>query len=140
VTSAEELAQTQQVLNGLRLLVIEPEPDVREMLTVILEGYGATVTAVSSTQEAVEVLNQFQPNVLVSGAEISDTDVLMQQLKVLEAAQGKEIPAIALTASDLEGMPSRVVTTGFERYVPKPVDPVELAAAISSVAALDESP
>ncbi|MBD1821123.1 PAS domain-containing protein [Cyanobacteria bacterium FACHB-DQ100] len=136
---AEELAQTQQVLKGLQLLVVEPEPDVREMLTVILEGYGATVTAVESAQKAIEALNQFQPNVLVSDAAISNANLLMQQVKVLETDRGKEIPAIALTSSDREGMPSGLVFTGFARHVPKPIDPVELAAVVSSVATSDES-
>jgi PAS domain S-box-containing protein len=136
--STEELAPTPDVLNHLCLLIVEPDVDLREMLTVILESYGATVTAVGSGQAAIEAFNQFKPDVLISDAEVSDIDRLMQRVKLLEAEQGKKIPAIALTASDREGMPSRVVAIGFQKHVPKPVDSVELAAAISNLVASNE--
>ena len=136
MTRAKELTETQLVLHGLQLLVVEPNPDLREMLLVILEGYGATVTAVSSAEEAVQVLNQFHPNLLISDVEIPNINVLMQQVKMLEVERERNIPALALTSRDREGMPSTALAPGFQQHVPKLLDPVELAAVIISLTEL----
>lgn len=85
-------------LAGLRVLVVDDEVDARDLLTTVLEQYGAEVTAVATASEALEALKQLKPNVLVSDIGMPDEDdyTLIRQVRVLGAEQGGRVPAVAL--------------------------------------------
>ena len=123
-------------LNGLRVLVVDDEPDARQLLITALGHYGAQVMAVTSAFEALVALEQFHPHVLVSdiGMPQEDGYALIRKLRALSQEQGGRIPAVALTAYARAEDRTQALLAGFQLHVPKPVDPTELAAVVANLA------
>ncbi|MBW4617030.1 MAG: response regulator [Desmonostoc vinosum HA7617-LM4] len=122
-------------LADLKVLVVDNETDTRNLLSFVFAEYGASATAVSSVAEALKVLEELQPDILISDICISqtDNDTLIHQLHSLEQDKGKCIPAIALTASSQEEDRLKVLEAGFKQHLSKPIDPTELISAVVSV-------
>jgi len=132
--SHNKVAISNLLLNNLQVLVVDDDADTRDVLTTVLEQYGAKVTAVASVDEALEALQQFQPDLLLSDLGMPEQDGygLIRKVKAIEAEREEKIPAIALTAytSDEERM--RVLSAGFQMHLPKPVEPSELIAMVAN--------
>ena len=124
------------LLQGVHVLVVDDEPDARELLTIALTHSSAEVRAVGTAREALEVLDQWKPDVLISdiGMPGEDGYELMRKVRTLEAERGGTIPAVALTgyASDEDAARARIA--GFQLHLPKPVTPRNLVATIASLA------
>jgi signal transduction histidine kinase/CheY-like chemotaxis protein len=123
-------------LDGLHVLYVEDDPDGRELVTLLIEEAGATVTAVSSVKGAFEALETLHPDALVSDLGLPDEDgyALIRRLRALDAESGGSIPAVALTGFVRPEDRARVLAAGFQIHVAKPIDPAELTAAIAAVA------
>lgn len=121
-------------LEGIKILVVDDEVDTREFLAFLLEEFGAIVTVTASANEAIAALAS-QPDILLSDLGMPDVDgyTLIRQLRTMPAAQGGQIPAIALTAYAAEATQKQVFAAGFQKYVTKPAEPIELVEAISSL-------
>jgi CheY-like chemotaxis protein len=115
--------------------VVDDEADARELVMTILKQYGVEVTAVATARQALEVLQQSQPNVLVSDIGMPDEDgyALIRQVRALDAEQGGQIPAVALTAYARAEERIRALAAGFQLHIPKPVNPEELAAVVANL-------
>ena len=122
-------------LNGLKILVVDDEADARLMLAAMLEQYGAEVKTSSSTGEALEMIERYKPDILVSdiGMPEEDGDVLIKKVRTMERERGGRIPAVALTAYARAADRLRALTAGYNMHVPKPVEPTELAIVIASL-------
>ncbi|MBD2503102.1 PAS domain S-box protein [Anabaena azotica] len=122
-------------LSGVRVLIVDDEPDIRDLVTFILEDYEVEVTAVSSAQEALEALSQSLPDVLVSDIGMPEVDgyMLMRQIRERSPQAGGDIPAIALTAYAGEINQQQALAAGFHLHISKPVDPDALIDAIGSL-------
>jgi CheY-like chemotaxis protein len=123
-------------LNGLRVLVVDDETDAREMLTFVLNQCQAEVRAAASAAEALAMLEDFNPHVLVSDVGMPEEDGydLIRKVREMEkAAHQKPVPAIALTAYTRIEDRMQALSAGFQTHVPKPVEPAELAAVIASL-------
>ncbi len=122
-------------LNGLRVLVVDDEPDARQIITTALEQYKATVMAVATATEAFEALQQFHPDVLVSDISMPQEDgySLIRKIRALSEENGSSIPAVALTAYARAEDCAQALLAGFQLHVPKPVNPDELAAVIANL-------
>src|SRR5215217_3263003 len=120
-------------LNGLRLLVVEDDADTRELITFILEQCGAVVTSVTSVREALDVLAHSKIDVLLSDIGLSDADgyELIRQVRLMDNEEGRNIPAVALTACATAEDRRRALSAGFQCHLPKPVEPTELIAVLS---------
>ncbi|YAF98489.1 MAG: PAS domain S-box protein [Nodularia sp. CChRGM 3473] len=131
-----EDANSLPTLKGLRVLVVDDEPDARQLLTTILGQYGAQVMAAASTFEALVALEEFHPDVLVSdiGMPQEDGYTLIRKLRALSQEQGGRIPAVALTAYARAEDRTQALLAGFQLHVPKPVNPTELAAVVANLA------
>jgi PAS domain S-box-containing protein len=131
-------AEISVLLTGLRVLVVDDEPDIRELIAAVLEQYGAEVTAVGSAGEAIAALARKVPDVLVSdiGMPVEDGYTLIRKVRDLEMELGGQIPALALTAYAREEEHRRAIAAGFHMHMPKPVESAELAVAIASLAQL----
>ncbi|MBE8985685.1 PAS domain S-box protein [Nostoc sp. LEGE 12450] len=127
-----ELSTDDTLLAGVQILLVDDQADVREFFSFALEQYGATVTAVESAAEALEILMQSKPDILLSdiGMPLMDGYMLLREVRKLPPEQGGQIPAIALTAYAGEINYNQAMAAGFQKHLPKPVDPAELAAAI----------
>jgi len=130
--SEAELSSDNTLLAGVQILLVDDQADVREFFSFALEQYGATVTAVESAAEALEILMQSKPDILLSdiGMPLMDGYMLLREVRKLPPEQGGQIPAIALTAYAGEINYNQAMAAGFQKHLPKPVDPSELAAAI----------
>jgi PAS domain S-box-containing protein len=123
-------------LAGLKILIVEDEADSRDMLTFVLEQCEAEVRGAGSVAEAMAALEEFDPQVIVSdiGMPGEDGYDLIRQVREREKDTGRRrVPAIALTAYTRTGDRMRALTSGFQMHVPKPVEPAELVAVISSL-------
>jgi PAS domain S-box-containing protein len=128
-------------LDGIKVLVVEDEPDTRDFLRRLLEGHGAVVVAAGSVKEALSLSRTEQPDMLISDIGLPDVDgyELVQQIRE-DAADGPSgIPAIALTAYARAEDRMRALRAGYQAHITKPVEPAELLAAIASFAGLIEA-
>jgi CheY-like chemotaxis protein len=122
------------------VLVVEDEPDARDLFTLSLEQSGAQVRAVAAAAEALEVLKEFKPGVLVSdiGMPVEDGYALLRRVRQLRAEEGGTLPALALTAYAGEEDRRRALEAGYQQHLAKPVTPAELVAAVAELAGRGE--
>jgi signal transduction histidine kinase len=120
-------------LNGVRVLLLDRDEDARHLLSVALEQHGALVRAVVSVDEALEMLESWRPDVLVSDAMSPDRDAyaLVGKVHALEADRGGRIPALALTSMTRTDAEMRRMLSEVKRDLPKPVEPAILTAEIA---------
>ncbi|BDI20351.1 hypothetical protein ANSO36C_61530 [Nostoc cf. commune SO-36] len=130
------MSQQALKLTGIRVLTVDDDADARELLTVLLTEYGATVLTVTSAAEVLANLESFQPDVLVSDIGMPEVDgyTLIQQIRALTAEKGGQIPAIALTAYARVDDYEQAITCGYQRHVTKPLNPEELVQAVVALA------
>ncbi|MEN3333595.1 MAG: hypothetical protein V7641_2960, partial [Blastocatellia bacterium] len=123
-------------LEGVMVLVVDDDRDTLEMVTAVLTEYGATVQGAASAAEAIDTLQWCRPDVLVSDLAMPDEDgySLIRRVRDSEAESDHPIPALALTAVDRVDDRMRALSAGFNMFVPKPVEPDELIAAIANLA------
>ncbi|MBD2541139.1 PAS domain S-box protein [Coleofasciculus sp. FACHB-SPT36] len=138
--SSADFASCAVTLDGLRVLIVDDEPDAREVLTAILEQYHAQVTAVTSAREALEALHRLQPDILVSDIGMPEEDGydLIRQVRALDI-KGRTIPAVALTAYARAEDRTKALQAGFQVHISKPVNPVEIATAIANLTGRTQS-
>jgi signal transduction histidine kinase/CheY-like chemotaxis protein len=120
---------------GVRVLIVDDEPDARAMVKRLLEDYGAIVTAASSAHEGVERLQAEKPDVLVSdiGMPGEDGYSMMRRIRSLRPEQGGETPSLALTAYARIEDRDRSILAGFQMHLPKPVEPTELVVMVAAL-------
>jgi signal transduction histidine kinase/ActR/RegA family two-component response regulator len=123
-------------LDGLRVLAVDDDPEAGALTAAILARAGADVRTCFSAPEALRILRQWHPDVLVSDIEMPDEDgyALIRKVRGLSAEDGGKTPAVALTAYGRPQDRTRSITAGYTMHVPKPVDPREMTAIIASVA------
>jgi signal transduction histidine kinase len=124
-------------LDGLRVLVVDDDPDALNLAFAILTGAGAEVRTCLSASDAFDVLQQWRPDVLVSDIEMPGEDgySFIRRVRALDSDHGGNTPAVALTAYGRIQDRMLSLTAGYSMHVPKPVDPGELTTIIASIAA-----
>jgi PAS domain S-box-containing protein len=122
-------------LDGLKILVVDDEPDTRDMLKAGLGQCGAAVTAAASAAEALEAIENSAPDLIISDIGMPDEDgyELMRRVRQLPADAGGRVPAIALTAYARVEDRMNALRAGYQMHVPKPVELAELAAVALSL-------
>jgi two-component system CheB/CheR fusion protein len=136
--AARELASSQlPVLDGVRVLAVDDEADMRELLKTILTQCGAEVTITANAREALEALEQATFDVLVSDIRMPEEDgyALLRKVRALDAERGGQIPALALTAYTRIEDQEAALSAGYQQHAAKPIEPAELAAAVATLAA-----
>jgi PAS domain S-box-containing protein len=123
-------------LDGVKVLVVDDEPDARELLAAGLGQCGAEVVTASSAREALEAVAGATFDVLVSdiGMPGEDGYELIQRVRALPPAAGGTTPAVALTAYARTEDRLRAMRAGFEMHVSKPVELTELVVVIAKLA------
>lgn len=124
-------------LDGLQVLIVDDDADMRDLLAFTLEAYGARVAAAASADEAISTLLQapLSIDVLISDIGMPETDgyTLLRRVRALSSDQGSRIPAIALTAYARTQDRRAALLAGFQSHVAKPVEPAELIAVIANL-------
>jgi PAS domain S-box-containing protein len=132
------IAESELRLDGVQVLLVDDDADTREFQSFVLEQSGATVTSVASGNEALQILTQSVPHVLVSDIGMPEMDgyELMQLIRSRasrsddDMAKAARVKAIALTAYAGEGDQQKALQVGFQAHVTKPVEPDILVGAI----------
>jgi signal transduction histidine kinase/ActR/RegA family two-component response regulator len=136
-TARDLLPETEctERLDGLRILVVDDEPDARELLKAGLNKCGADVVVAGSAAEALEAIEANIPEVLISdiGMPGKDGYEMIQHLRTLPPEHGGKIPAIALTAYARVEDRMQALRAGYHMHVPKPVEIAELVAVVASL-------
>jgi PAS domain S-box-containing protein len=124
-------------LAGVRVLVVEDEPDGREVIVRVLRASGAEVYDVGSAEEAIEQVGRIMPTVIVSDIGMPDMDgyEMLRRIRALPAEAGGRVPAVALTAFARPEDRTRALRSGFIAHVAKPVQPSELVATVAAIIA-----
>jgi CheY-like chemotaxis protein len=122
-------------LDGVKILVVDDEPDTNEVLQELFASCGAEVRVAASARQALEILDRWRPTVIVSDIGMPDQDgyAFIRQVREREPERGGETPAVALTAYSRVEDRVKVLMAGFQMHVAKPVDPTELVAVVASI-------
>jgi signal transduction histidine kinase/ActR/RegA family two-component response regulator len=123
-------------LDKVRVLVVEDDPDARELTALVLADAGATVKTAASAWDAQRELAIERPDVLVSDVGLPGDDgySLVRRMREHEAAHGGFVPAIALTGFASPGDRALALSAGFQAHLCKPTEAATLVAAIATVA------
>jgi CheY-like chemotaxis protein len=129
--------RSKTALEDFRVLVVEDDPDGRELLITILSNQGATVRGVASAAAALDALPTFRPQLLVSDIGMPDEDgyALMRRIRALSVMEGGRIPAVAFSAFTSAEHRARALASGFDEHVAKPLRPARLIEALVELAA-----
>ncbi|HEY6245694.1 MAG TPA: PAS domain S-box protein [Pyrinomonadaceae bacterium] len=124
------------LLDGLRVLIVDDEEDARELVSVMLTKSGAAMKCASSSSEAMEIIESWRPDVLIAdiGMPVEDGYGLIKRVRALPRESGGQTPALALTAYARTEDRVRALSAGYQVHLSKPVDRVELAAVVASLA------
>lgn len=122
-------------LHGIKILAVDDSSDTRELLTVVLEGCGATVTVASSVREALDIFAGWQADVLVCDIGMPELDgyAFIKAIRQLPREKGGDTPAVALTGYVRVQDRSRALRAGYQMFVPKPIEASELCSIIASL-------
>lgn len=122
-------------LSGMRVLVIDDEPDARELIKWILTHSKADVVTAANAMEGLEMLKTEKPDVMISdiGMPGKDGYQFIREVRNLSAIDGGKTPAVALTAFAGSGDRTRALIAGYQMHLAKPVDAQELIATIGSL-------
>lgn len=123
-------------LRGLKVLVVDDEPDARALVQSVLEDGGAIVTTAKGATEGLEAIRMTLPDVIVSDIGMPEVDgyEFVRRLRQLPRERGGRIPAVALTAYARAEDRRKALMTGFQNHAAKPVDPQELVVVVANLA------
>ncbi|MEO5987367.1 MAG: PAS domain S-box protein [Candidatus Eisenbacteria bacterium] len=137
VASRESLRRLEGAprLIGARILVVDDEPDSRELLRHVLETCGAEVQVADSAGKGLEVVLEWRPDLIVSdiGMPGEDGYTFIRRVREWEQAVGARIPAVALTAYARSEDRMRALKAGFQVHVSKPIEPMEFALVVAGI-------
>ncbi|TVP56668.1 MAG: PAS domain S-box protein [Nodularia sp. (in: Bacteria)] len=124
-------------LTGMQILVVDDDPDMRELVEFILIQAGAQVTTAASALQALTLLNQSIPDLLLSDIGMPEMDgySLIRHIRKYSPSEGGTIPAIALSAYAGEMNQQQALQAGFQQHISKPMEPDELIKAIAMLIA-----
>jgi signal transduction histidine kinase/CheY-like chemotaxis protein len=131
------VARTFSSLKGLRLLIVDDEPQVLELLSLVLEHEGATIVTAASAEQALQAYEINPPDILISDIAMPEENgyVLLQKIREMEQRRNRRpAPAIALTAYARDEDKQRSLEAGFDIHLSKPISSEELISALLGVA------
>ena len=120
-------------LDGLRVLVVEDAEDTRDLLALILRAYGCQVDLAESVPEAWEKVHSHKPDVIVSDIGLPDADGYEFARQLRRTPGYERLPMIALTGYAMDVDRQRAHESGFNRHLPKPIEPEQLIRMISEL-------
>ncbi|HSU40686.1 MAG TPA: ATP-binding protein, partial [Polyangiaceae bacterium] len=134
-TSASTGSDEAQSLQGIRILIVDDEPDARDMLAEVLQSAGAIAETARSAAEGYERFRAAPPDVLISDIGMPEEDgySFIRRIRALPGSEAARVPALALTAFTRPEDRTSASAAGFTTHVSKPVDPEALVSAIANL-------
>jgi signal transduction histidine kinase/ActR/RegA family two-component response regulator len=122
-------------LKNLKVLVVDDEASAREVASMILVQAQADVRTAGSANAALEVMDEWRPDVLVADIGMPDVDGygLIRLVRSRSPQKGGDVPAAALTGYARTQDRLRVLAAGFQMHIPKPIQPTELVTVVASL-------
>ncbi|HEX8521657.1 MAG TPA: response regulator [Tepidisphaeraceae bacterium] len=123
----------EQDLSGFRILLVDDEPDARDVIARTLERCGAHMVTASSVVEALHALHSEKPEMIISDIAMPDQDGfdLLRQVRNVTGTSGHPLPVVALTAYASDEDRARALAAGFKAHLSKPIYPSELIEVVS---------
>jgi CheY-like chemotaxis protein len=137
--SEADQACKDHLLEGVRVLILDDEPDARQLIHRVLTDCRAEVVQAASAREALELIESFRPDVIVSDVGMPEQDGYDFIRQVRAKWSSRELPAAALTAFARAEDRRQALFAGFQTHVAKPVEPEELVAVVASLAGRTET-
>lgn len=136
MNSRAEAARPRAPLDGVRVLLVDDDAMVREVIDGLLAGFGGTVIAVAGVAEALDALPRVRPDVVVSDIDMPGENgyALIRTMRALPPDLGGQTPAVCLTGRDASEDEARALRAGFQHYLTKPVDAGRLVTVVASLA------
>jgi signal transduction histidine kinase/CheY-like chemotaxis protein len=134
-TAGHSMTASTVDLSGVKVLIVDDEPDACELVKHILALNHATVFTAESADEGLEILRQQRPHILISDVGMPGQDgyQFLARVRALGPLAGGQTPAVALTAFARPEDRRRVLMAGFQMHLPKPVDSAELVAVVANL-------
>jgi signal transduction histidine kinase/ActR/RegA family two-component response regulator len=125
-------------LNGIRVLLVDDEPDAREMMSAALETCGATVVSAASAGDALRTLGRVAVDVVLADIAMPEKDgyELIREIRATPGPRFSSVPAAAVTAHARDDERQRALAAGFQMHLAQPIDPATLARAVAALARL----
>jgi PAS domain S-box-containing protein len=122
-------------LSGVKVLIVDDEPDARMLITRLLEDCKAEVISADSADQAMRMIRDQKPDIVISdiGMPTRDGYAFMRDVRALPEKLGGRIPAIAMTAFARSEDRTRAMMAGYQVHMSKPIDPQELLATVASL-------
>jgi CheY-like chemotaxis protein len=129
-------------LDRIKVLLVDDEPNANEAVQTLLDSCGAEVRVAGSSAQALQMLDTWKPDVLISDIAMPEEDgyVLIRKIRARSAEKSGGVPAAALTAYATTEDRVSILAAGFQMYLSKPADPSELIAVVASLAARRRRP
>jgi signal transduction histidine kinase/ActR/RegA family two-component response regulator len=129
-------------LAGIKVLVIDDEPDARDLIKWVLENSKAEVILGTSAREGFELVKHQRPDIVISDIGMPDRDgyQFIREVRSLPATGGGKTPAIALTAFARSEDRTRALLAGYQIHLSKPIEPQELVATVGSLVGRTDKP
>lgn len=127
-------------LAGIRIVLVDDEPDGRSLLAEVLGAHGADVRTCESAEEARAALLSERPHLIISDIGMPRESGLDLMRSIRSMEHGGAVPAIALTGYDQDSLRVEALSAGYDRHVAKPVDPLELVLLATALLASRRSP
>jgi signal transduction histidine kinase/CheY-like chemotaxis protein len=123
-------------LEGIRVLVVDDDPDARDLVAYVLERCGMEVRLAGSAREALAELETYTAHVVISDIGMPEEDgyALVRSIRTLPSEEKRNVPAIALTAFARNEDRTRALVEGFNVHMAKPVEPMALVDAVADLA------
>ena len=121
-------------LSGLRVLVVDDEPDTLDLLRRVLGDSRAQVAAAPSVEAALATLEGFEPHVLISDVSMPGRDGYELIKAVRTTTSSERLPAAALTAYTRPDDADRAHAAGFQVHLAKPIEPEQLVKMVARLA------
>jgi YesN/AraC family two-component response regulator len=135
LATAKNVEENDRNLEGLLVLVVEDDRDTREVIAILLEQAGASVTTIASSGKALAALERMRPHILIIDIGLPDEDgyALIRKARALLDERGEKIPAVALTAYSSHEDRQQALAAGFEIHMAKPPGPRELIDVVAKL-------
>ena len=135
----EVIATDGYALDGLRVLLVDDEPEARQIISTVITRTGAEVSACESAHEALAKLSEWKPDVILSDIAMPEEDgySFIKKVRSLPSDKGGDTPAAALTAYAREIDRHQALAAGYQMHIAKPIGASQLITMIARLAGRD---
>jgi signal transduction histidine kinase/ActR/RegA family two-component response regulator len=136
VAHSSEHSVAMHSLDGLRVLLVDDEPEARQIISTVITSTGAEVKACTSASEALVKLSEWKPDVILSDIAMPDEDgySFINKVRSLPREKGGETPAAALTAYARDVDRRQALDAGYQMHIAKPIGAGQLVTMIARLA------